>query len=149
MSSTQDAVQLASAMRDAGDVEGGIALLQQAIDRATSSLGANHPDSLAAKGDMAALLFELGLEEEASSLEREAFESARMHLGKGHTVTSVLAWNRALSYERRGDLDSARRLFADELAWLLAEDPAGLETDQNIVRAMLVERFNWDAAKAC
>jgi hypothetical protein len=39
--------------------------------------------------------------------------------------------------------------FADELAWLLAEDPSDLETDQNIVRAMLAERFDWDAARAC
>ncbi len=136
-------------MGDAGDVDGGIALLQEALDRATSSLGANHPDSLAAKGDMAAVLFELGLEEEASSLEREAFEGARTHLGKTHSVTCVLAWNRALNYERRGETDCARRILADELVWLLAEDPAGLETDQNIVRSMLAERFNWDAAKAC
>jgi hypothetical protein len=35
------------------------------------------------------------------------------------------------------------------LVWLLAEDPAGLEADQNIVRAMLAERFDWDSAKAC
>jgi hypothetical protein len=142
-------VQRAIAMRDAGDIEAGIALLQHAVDHATCALGAEHPDSLAAKGDMAAVLFELGLDEEASSLEREAFESARTHLGKSHAVTCVLAWNRALSYERCGDLDSARRIFADELAWLLAADPSGLETDQNIVRSLLVERFNWDAAKTC
>jgi hypothetical protein len=142
-------LQLAIAMRDAGDIASGIALLQHAVDRATCALGADHPDSLAAKGDMAAMLFELGLDEEASSLEREAFESARTHLGKSHAVTCVLAWNRALSYERCGDSDAARRIFADELVWLLAADPSRLETDQSIVRDLLAERFNWDGAKAC
>jgi hypothetical protein len=27
-------------------------------------------------------------------------------------------------YERRGDLDSANRLFTDDLTWLLTEDPS-------------------------
>ncbi len=35
----------------------------------------------------------------------------------------------------------------EELAWLLAEDPSNLETNQNIVRTLLAERFHWDAAK--
>jgi tetratricopeptide (TPR) repeat protein len=111
--------------------------------------GANHPSALAAKGDLAAVLFELGHEEEAAGLEREASESALAHLGKCHSVTCVLAWNRALNYERRGDPDSAKRIFTEELVWLLAEDPSRLEQDQNIVRSMLAERFNWDSAKAC
>jgi hypothetical protein len=109
----------------------------------------DHPCTLSAKGDLAAVLFELGHEEEAALMEREAFESARIHLGKTHSVTCVLAWNRALSYESCGEADSARRVFADELAWLLAEDPTDLEIDQNVVRAMLAERFDWDAARAC
>ena len=82
MSSSGALVELAIAMGDAGDVDGGIALLQEALDCATSSLGANRPESLAAKGDMAAVLFELGPEEEASSLEREAFEGARTYFGE-------------------------------------------------------------------
>jgi tetratricopeptide (TPR) repeat protein len=141
--------ELALAMWSAGDSDGAAGLLEQVLDRTNSSLGANHPSSLAAKGDLAAVLFELGQAEEAGSLEREALESARIYLGKTHSVTCVLAWNRALNYERCGDSDSARKVFAEELAWLLAEDPSALETDQNTVRSMLAERFNWDAAKAC
>jgi tetratricopeptide (TPR) repeat protein len=111
--------------------------------------GANHPNSLEAKGDLAAVLFALGLDAEAGCLEQEAFESARTHLGKTHPVTSFLAWNRALSYERYGDLDSARRVIVSELVWLLAEDPSSLEAGQNTVRTLLSKRLNWDAAIPC
>jgi tetratricopeptide (TPR) repeat protein len=122
---------------------------REVLESRIRQAGADHPSALAAKGDLAAVLFELGCEEEAVGLEREASESARRHLGKSHSVTCVLAWNRALNYERRGDPDSAKRIFAEELVWLLAEDPSSLEADQNIVRTLLAQRFNWDAAKAC
>jgi hypothetical protein len=111
--------------------------------------GANHADTLAAKGDLAAVLFVLGEEEEAARLEHEACESARAHLGKNHPVACVLAWNRALSYERCGDFDSAQKVIVKELVWLLAEDPARLEPDQSTLRTMLAERLNWDSARAC
>ena len=133
----------------AGDFDQAADLLERALHHFTLVFGAHHPRTLAAKGDMAAVLFELGQVEAAGLLERDAFESARVHLGKAHAVTCVLAWNRARGYERSGDPDSARRLFADELVWLLAEDPAALEADQNIIRSMLVQRFDWDSAKAC
>jgi hypothetical protein len=111
--------------------------------------GANDPDTLAAKGDLATVLFALDQEDEAEQLEREAFESAQVHLGKTHSVTCVLAWNRVLSYERRGQLDSARKIVAGELAWLLPEDPASLESNQTAIRGMLAKRLNWDSATAC
>ena len=125
------------------------AIHREVLEHRVRNMGGNHPNSLAAKSDLAAVLFELGQDEEAAGLEREAFESARAHLGRAHSVTCVLVWNRALNYERRGDSDSARRLFTEELVWLLAEDPSGLDTDQNIVRGMLAERLNWDSARAC
>jgi hypothetical protein len=109
-------------------------ILREVLECRVRHAGMNHANPLAAKGDLAAVLFELGQDEEAGSLEREAFESARTHLGKTHPVTCVLAWHRTLSYE---------------LAWLLAAAPSGLEADQNIIRAMLAERLNWDAASAC
>jgi tetratricopeptide (TPR) repeat protein len=111
--------------------------------------GPNHPNSLEAKGDLAAILFELGEDEEAARLEQEAFESAREHLSKTHPVTSVLAWNRALTYERLQDQDSARRILVSELVWLLGEDPSSLEAAQNTIRMLLSKRLNWDAARTC
>jgi hypothetical protein len=141
--------KLAIALWHANDFQGAVALLNQALRSFTLSLGENHPATLAAKGDLAAVMFELGREEEAGSLELEALESARIHLGKTHSVTCVLAWNRALNCERSGDVDAARRVISDELTWLLTEDSSGLQEDQNIIRAMLVERLNWNQATTC
>ena len=141
--------QLALALWRVGDLDGAAGTLHQALERFTSTVGVNHPKSLAAKGDLAAILFDLGRDAEAGLLEREAFESACTHLGKTHSVTNVLAWNRALNYERSGDLDSARNVFTQELSWLLVENPSGLEADQNAIRGMLADRLNWDGAKAC
>jgi tetratricopeptide (TPR) repeat protein len=130
-------------LEQAGDIH------REVLQHRVRQDGANHPRSLAVKGDLAAILFELGRDDEAAVLEQEAFECARTHLGKTHTVTCVLAWNRALNHQRRGDSDSARRIFADQLAWLLVEDTSGLEADQNIVRTMLAGHLNWDAATEC
>jgi Tetratricopeptide repeat len=131
------------------DLEQAGAINREVLEYHVRLSGANHPAALAAKSDLAAVLFELGQDDEAGLLEQEAFESARTHLGKTHSVTCVLAWNRALNCERRGDVDSARSVLIEELVWLLAEDPSGLETDQNIVRTMLAQRFSWNAATAC
>jgi tetratricopeptide (TPR) repeat protein len=124
-------------------------ILREVLDCCVRRSGANHASSLAAKGSLAAALFDLGHEEEAGFLEREAFESAQVHLGKTHPVTSVLAWNRTLMYERRRDPDSAREVTVNELVWLLAEDPSRLEADQNAIRIMLAERLDWDGAREC
>ncbi len=140
---------LAEVLFEQRQLEKSGAIHREVLKHRVRNMGDNHPDSLAAKSDLAAVLFELGQDEEAAGMEREAFESARAHLGKTHAVTCVLAWNRALNYERRGDSDLARRVLTEELAWLLAEDPSGLEIDQNIVRDMLAERLNWDNARAC
>jgi hypothetical protein len=140
---------LGEIMFEQRDLEVAGAIHREVLEYRVRHSGANHPAALAAKGDLAAVLFELGEDEEADLLELEAFECARTHLGKTHSVTCVLAWNRALNYERCGDVDSARRIFTNELTWLLAEDPACLEADQNMVRTMLAERLHWDNAKAC
>jgi hypothetical protein len=134
---------------DAGESSEAARLLEEAVGDLTSANGEYHPDTIAAKGDLAAVLFALGHDEAARWIEREAFESARVHLGKQHTVTSVLAWNRALNCERHGDFESARRVMIDELPWLLAEDPASLHDDQSIVRGLLAARWNWNAASVC
>jgi tetratricopeptide (TPR) repeat protein len=110
--------------------------------------GPNHPASLEAKGDLAAMLYEMGQDEEASRFEQEALEGARAHLGKTHPVTCVLAWNRAMSCERRGDPDSAQGIIG-ELAWLLVAEPSCLEPHQNAIRNLLERRMRWAEAPTC
>ena len=140
---------LGEIMFDQNHLEQACVIHREVLDCYVQQAGANHPSSLAAKGDLAIVLFKLGHDEEAASLEREAFESARTHLGKNHPVTSVLAWHRALSYERCGDPISSRNVVVDDLVWLLAKDPACLGADQKAIRALLAERLHWDSARMC
>jgi len=125
------------------------AIQREVLELHVRHSGADHPRSIEAKVDLAAILFELGQDKEAARHEEEAFESARKNLGKTHPVTGVLAWNRVVSYERRGDLESARNVIVNELAWLLTEDPACLEPELSAIRALLSKRLNWNAAAAC
>ncbi len=124
-------------------------VFREVVECCTRRNGANHPSVLAAKGDLAIVLFELGEEQEAISLEQEAYEKARTHLKMTHPVTCVLAWNRALRCKKHGDASSAREIIINELVWLLAEDQATLGADQNTIRTMLVAELNWDSAKIC
>jgi hypothetical protein len=125
------------------------AIFREVVECRTRRSGANHASSLAAKGNLANVLFELGEAEEADRLERATFEGARTHLGKNHPVTTILAWNRTLRYRKRRDADSARTIVMNDLAWLLAEDPARLEADQNAIRRALSAELNWDSARPC
>jgi hypothetical protein len=135
--------RLATAFWKAGDTNRAVGLLDQALDGMASS------SSLAAEGDLAVVLFELGKANEASEIERDASDRARMHLGKTHPVTCVLAWNRALRLEGHGDADSARAIIANDLLWLLSEDESELQTDHKAVKAMLGKRWDWDTARVC
>jgi tetratricopeptide (TPR) repeat protein len=132
-----------------GQLEPAAAIFREVLECDIRHAGPNHPSSLEAKADLAAVLFELGHEAEADSLEQEACDDARRHLGLDHSVTTFLVWNRALTFERRGDLASARMLFTNELAWLLTQDPAGLAPGQNSIRTMLAERLRSDTAPVC
>ena len=130
-------------------VEQAQAIQREVLEYRIRHSGPNDSASLEAKGDLAAMLYELGQHEEAGRFEQEAFEGARAHLGKAHPLTCVLAWNRAMSCERSGDLDSARSIMVNELAWLLGAEPSCLVPDQHAIRTFLERRLNWAQAAVC
>jgi tetratricopeptide (TPR) repeat protein len=132
-----------------GHLDDAKATYREAAEWCNRCSDTGHAPLLTAKSDLATVLFELGENEEAIRLEQEAFESARIHLGKTQPVTCVLAWNRALSHERLGDPDSARRILVNHLVWLPAEDPGSLATTQNTIRNLICERLQWDRASVC
>lgn len=111
--------------------------------------GPNHPSSLAAQGDLAVVLFELGEVAEANRIEQEAFDSAKSCLGKTHPVTSVLAWNMVLRHEHSGEWASARKIVADDLSWLLTQEQAIHDDDQKVIQDLLARRLRWDSAATC
>lgn len=140
---------LAQLLIDQASWERAGVILREVLELCIGQYGDTHANSLAVKGDLAAVCFELGRAGEALQLEQEALDEARMHLGLKHSVSCVLAWNRALRYELEGAADSARRMLTSDLLWLLTDENTALDDDQRAIRDMLAQRFNWDAAPVC
>lgn len=111
--------------------------------------GPNHASTLAVRGDLAVVLFEVGEIAEAVEIECEAYKCAKVHLGVTHPVTSVLAWNMVLRHEQAGDSDAARRIVADDLSWLLTYERNIVNEDQRIIQNLLAGRVRWDSAVTC
>ena len=122
---------------------------REVLDLCVRRSGEWHPSSLAAKGDLAVVLFSLGEVTEARHVEEQAITDARFHLGDRHSVTSVLAWNRALRYDISDDSNAVHEIAGNQLAWLLTEQDSRLEPDQRTIRYMLAKRLNWDTATVC
>ena len=90
------------------DLERARSVYRELLEVSLKVSGEMHPSSLAAKGDLSTVLFELGQLAEVSRLERQAFDVAQEHLGRKHPVCCVLAWNRALRCEASGDMQSEK-----------------------------------------
>jgi hypothetical protein len=140
---------LAEILVESGQLEQAGVIYRDLLELCIRDSGESHPSSLAAKGDLATVLFELGQTTEASCLEGQAYANARLYLGRAHPVTCVLAWNRLLRCEIAGEADSAGAILVEELAWLLTHEGEPLSSDQEMIRAMLARRLNWDSARVC
>jgi hypothetical protein len=106
-------------------------------------------DALAAQGDLAIVLFEMGRIAEAESSVRDALAKAQKHLRERDPVTTVIAWNCVLIHERRNETEQAMAVAVTHLLWLLGEDAATLDPDLAEIRSWLADRFSWDTAPAC
>lgn len=126
-----------------------VQILRELLGICIARCGVCHPASLSVQGDLAEVLFELGRETEALTVEAKAFEYAQLHLGRRHPVFSVLAWNRVVRHERNGEAESARAVLLNDLTWLIAESDENLDSDQQTIKALLIQRFRWDTASAC
>jgi len=127
----------------AGDVQ------REVLELRLRELGPEDEKSLEAKGDLATVLFALGQDSEAVILEQEAYDAARFHLDKTHPVRCILAWNRARSQERRGDLEASIAILVNELVWLLGKEPSQLGGVENAIRILVSKRLGWDRPAVC
>jgi len=78
------------ALEEVGEPERAEAMLRQVADRRSASLGSNHPDTLAARAELAAVLSRKGDEAsaaEALALRREVANLSETCLGKDHVDT--------------------------------------------------------------
>jgi tetratricopeptide (TPR) repeat protein len=140
---------LSEILIEQGEWERASAILREVLELCIRRSGAGHPSSIAAKGDLASVLFAAGDSVEATQLESEAIDSARSYLGKEHPVRSVLAWNRLRRCDDAGDAEAAGRILVNDLLWLLSANDAGLDTDQQTIKTMLAKRLNWSSAPRC
>ncbi|HEY7339157.1 MAG TPA: tetratricopeptide repeat protein [Bryobacteraceae bacterium] len=124
-------------------------VMGEVLEVCIGRFGENHPSSIAAMGDLSSILFESGNLAEATRLQSEAAERARVHLGMEHPVSSVLAWNRVRRSDDLADADTAKRILTDELLWLLSADETALDEDQRTIRGMVADRLNWNTAARC
>lgn len=125
------------------------AVLREMLAFCIARSGHGHASSIAARGDLASVLYELGKSVEAERLQLEAIDLAKANLNAQHPVRSVLAWNRFRRCEEMSHADEARRILIDELLWLLSAEIAMLDSDQRSIRDMVAGQINWNAAKFC
>jgi hypothetical protein len=140
---------LSEILIEQGAWEQASAVMREVLDLCIGRSGVNHASSIAAKGDLASVLFALGNSAEAARLESEAVESARIHLGNKHPVSAALAWNRMRRCDDRGDPDTAKRILINDLLWLLSANDEELDDDQQTVKEMLAERLKWNSSPRC
>lgn len=129
--------------------ESALNILSEVLACRIQAGGPFHPDSLAAQGDLAVVLWQMARNSEAEALIAAALSNARAHLGAKDRVTCIIAWNTVLAAERRDDPKTACRIAAENLLWLLDEDPALLDPDLREIREWLAGRFLWDNPPLC
>ena len=126
-----NAVQGARAVAAQGDVRGAFALLDQALDGASGTLGGDDPDVLAATCVLAKFHTDLGELSDARRLLEEGLAAGYHRLGDGHAVMLALSYELARIADELGNVYEAKRRYG-QLARL---GPAALGEDHPSVRA--------------
>ncbi|UUU36594.1 tetratricopeptide repeat protein [Streptomyces sp. CA-210063] len=105
----------AIALGNAGQPLPAVHLLRQLHQQRNAQLGSDHPDTLAARHDIARYLAEAGRHAEAVALlDRLALDRQRV-LGPRHTATLVTRSSKARFLREHGDAPQALRLFRELL----------------------------------
>jgi tetratricopeptide (TPR) repeat protein len=115
----------AIALGNAGQPLPAVRLLRQLHQQRDALLGPDHPDTLAARHDIARYLAEAGrLSEAVALLDRLAFDRQRV-MGPRHTATLVTLSSKARFLREQGDAPQALRLFQEllpDMATVLGPD---------------------------
>ncbi|MDW8478984.1 MAG: serine/threonine-protein kinase [Xanthomonadales bacterium] len=118
-----DNLRALRAMRD-GELEEGLALRLQALERAKAYFGPDGMPTLLATENLAAAYDRLGRTEEAIALLEGLAEEMRKRLGENHQVTLRVRNMLAVQWLKRGELERAGR---EAEALLAALDRAGVQ----------------------
>jgi hypothetical protein len=114
-----------------GDLSGARAMLDQALEPATTMLGPDHPEVLAATRLLASLHRDLGELSDARRVLEEALAAGQFTLGDDSPDLLPLSYDLAMLADELGNRHEARRNFTR----LLRYGPATLGPDHEYVRA--------------
>ncbi|WP_433614740.1 fibronectin type III domain-containing protein [Dactylosporangium sp. CA-139114] len=106
-----NALQGARAIASHGDKRGALALLDQALDAATTALGGDDPDVLAATAQLARYQVEVGELGDARRALEEGLAAGYHRLGDGHAVMLALAFELARVADELGNVFEAKRRY--------------------------------------
>jgi tetratricopeptide (TPR) repeat protein len=100
---------------EVGDPERAIALHQQTLDESRRVLGEDHPDTLAARNNLACAYWEARDLERAIALFERVLDELRRVLGEDHLHTLTCRTSLANVYRMAGDLERAIPLYQQAL----------------------------------
>ena len=106
---------LGSLLQAQGKLDEAEPLLREALDARRTTLGDQHPNTLASINNLGGLLMDQGKLKEAEALGREALEAMRATLGDRHPDTLSSISNLGVLLQDQGKLDEAEALKCDAL----------------------------------
>ena len=107
---------LATVATEAGDFGGAIEILKDAAEESGRLLGADHPDTLSSRNNLAGAYYAAGRLNEAIPLSEETLKALAQLLGPNHPNTLSSRNNLALAYREAGRLNEAIPLSEETLA---------------------------------
>jgi non-specific serine/threonine protein kinase/serine/threonine-protein kinase len=130
---------LGNTLRELGSYELAVTLLQKARATRERELGADHPDTLVTRGNLANAYFDAARLPEAVKLYEEVRDARVGKLGADHPDTLTIQHNLAAAYRALGKLPEAIKQFEQvrdaQVAKLGADHPSTLATLNSLARA--------------
>jgi non-specific serine/threonine protein kinase/serine/threonine-protein kinase len=141
---------LGHSLRELGHLDQAQVVLEKSRQTREELLGADHPDTLASKHNLAVLYQERGCYEDAEQLFKQVVEGYRNKLGSDHSDTLASMNSLAVLYLNRGRYDDAEPLFKQALEGyrhnLDPDEPAVL-TSMGMLAELYKARERYDEAE--
>jgi len=117
---------LAECLTELGDYSGSQQLHEQVLAIERRVFGDEDPRTLSSMVNLARTLWSRGEYANARAIEERVLTVRRRDLGIEHPDTTNCAWSLFITLCDLNELEEARRVFRDNIAWLLSRDPETL-----------------------
>ncbi|SDR05679.1 Tetratricopeptide (TPR) repeat [Thermostaphylospora chromogena] len=126
-------------LKEAGDLSRAIPMHKQVLDDRMRVLGADHPDTLTSRNNLASAYHSAGKLDQAITLYKQVLDDRMRVLGADHPDTLTSRNNLASAYHSAGKLDQAITLYKqvldDRMRVLGADHPDTLTSRNNLAYA--------------